>query len=78
MRACTECGDTMREVSYADGSLKRTMYWCGWCATEHSETTPLDPPVSAVMAGPPDFRGIVKLEQTRIGPHGGRIHKRLW
>jgi len=77
MKACTECGDTMRQVSYADGSLKRTMYWCGWCATEHSETSPLEEPLPAIMAGPP-LNGIVKLEQTRIGPHGGKIYKRLW
>lgn len=68
----------MKEVSYADGPLKKTLYWCGWCATEHSETSPIEQSLPPVQTAPPSFQGIVRLEQTRIGPHGGKIYKRLW
>jgi hypothetical protein len=69
----------MREVSYTDGSSKTTLFWCNWCAKEHTEKTPISEfKLPAVTASPISFHGIVKLEQTRVGPHGGKIHKRLW
>jgi hypothetical protein len=71
----------MREVSYNDEAFKKTLYWCNWCAISLTESGPITgenaalPPMTPM---PISFHGLVKLEQTRIGPHGGQIHKRIW
>jgi hypothetical protein len=79
IKACESCGDTMRSVSYVNVGMQNTLWWCGWCAKEFTEVGPVaaDPVISAVPP-PPSFAGLVKLESTRVGPHGGKTCRRIW